>query len=563
MADELIPWINSAGEGGVRNSMQEFPGNGTNGPFEFNFAGAGNGYIDQSHVKAYRYDPVSAQTYTQTLTFVGPNQVTTSDVIPTGQFVVIYRDTPKAQPLVNYSEGAVMDETNLDKSNEQAVYIAAEMLDRFDAINATSSDAINRSVQALDTANTALANSQSAQSDATSAVSAANSATAAASAATTTANTALSTANDAHTIATGIDAKATQAQSDAAEAVTTANGIDAKAQTALDNSNEAVSQVGTANANATSALSLASSVSSKADNAVATANAAATQAASAYQKTGGDINGPVVQTALDSGGMQYRSIYGNYGAGFRNDGSSFYLMATNAGDTRGSYSAIRPFLYNLASGAVNIDLSGAGTAFGGAVSVGGTLTAAAASVSGNLVVSGQASFASNVGVNGLLNVVGSSGNPGRIRIASTDGSDAYITGRASGGGLYFYASTGTAITAILDNAGDFSVTGNLVANGSVYTNGGASYLLTNGDTYGSIWSTRGGSAAAGFDYLNASKTAKGAQVTHSGSYNNFGAVSNMSGTLPAPWVVTGVFSSGLGNATANAINVIGAVLVTS
>lgn len=145
-ASELIPWINSAGEGGVRNSMQEYPGNGTNGPWEFNFAGPSPGYIDQSHVKAYRYDPSTGQTYSQTLTFVGPNQVTTSDVIPTGQFVVVYRDTPKNAPLVDYTEGSVMDEANLDTSNEQAVYAAAEMIDRFDAVNETVNEVVNAAV---------------------------------------------------------------------------------------------------------------------------------------------------------------------------------------------------------------------------------------------------------------------------------------------------------------------------------------------------------------------------------------------------------------------------------
>lgn len=296
-ASELIPWINSAGEGGVRNSMQEFPGAGTNGPFEFNFAG---GYIDQSYVKAYRYDPVSAATYDQTLTFVGTNTVTTSDVIPLGQFVIVYRDTPKDKPLVDFTDGAVMDEENLDLSNQQAISVAAEMLDRFDSINATSSDAINRSVTALNTANTALANSQAAQTAAANAVSTANAANSTANAAQTAAGNAVSTAN-------GIDAKASTALSNSAAAVSTANNasgvansIAGTAQSALDNANAAVSTANSAALNASSALSTANGIADTANNAlsnsqsaVSTASAAQSAAASAMPKAGGEFTGPV------------------------------------------------------------------------------------------------------------------------------------------------------------------------------------------------------------------------------------------------------------------------------
>jgi hypothetical protein len=296
-ANELGPWINSAGEGGVRNSMQEFPGAGTNGPFEFNFAG---GYIDQSHVKAYRYDPISAQQFDQTLTFVGPNQVTTSDVIPEGQFVIVYRDTPKDEPLVNYSEGAVMDEANLDKSNDQAIFAAAEMVDRFDTINTSSTDAINRSVEALNKANTAIA-------DSATAVSTANSANTTAGQASTKADAAVATANDAHGIATGIDGKAQQALDNSEAAVATANdasdtanGIDGKAQTALDNSTAAVATANAASTKADTALTTANgfqtqinTANSNASAAVSTANTANATASAAMPKAGGTFSGPV------------------------------------------------------------------------------------------------------------------------------------------------------------------------------------------------------------------------------------------------------------------------------
>jgi hypothetical protein len=46
----------------------------------------------------------------------------------------------------------------------------------------------------------------------------------------------------------------------------------------------------------------------------------------------------------------YRSVYGNYGTFWRNDGANLYLMVTNAGDQYGAYNDLRPLAINLASG---------------------------------------------------------------------------------------------------------------------------------------------------------------------------------------------------------------------
>jgi len=213
-SDILLPWVHSAGGDGERKSIQTFQGDGTTTLWEFNFAG---GYIDPTHVKAYRYDPVSATSHPQVLTFIGQNQIKTSEPIPADQFIVIYRDTPKDKPLVDYNEGSVLSEKNLDTTAQQAVFAAAEMVDRFDSVNLTNNEAIARSVLALDTANTALDTASDAAADAANAVLVANSASSAAGSATSTANAAAATAN-------GIDGKATQAQADAAAALDAVNG---------------------------------------------------------------------------------------------------------------------------------------------------------------------------------------------------------------------------------------------------------------------------------------------------------------------------------------------------
>lgn len=50
----------------------------------------------------------------------------------------------------------------------------------------------------------------------------------------------------------------------------------------------------------------------------------------------------------------FRSVYGNYGAFYRNDGSDYYLMLTKSGDSFGTWNNLRPFTVNLASGRTSI-----------------------------------------------------------------------------------------------------------------------------------------------------------------------------------------------------------------
>lgn len=88
-----------------------------------------------------------------------------------------------------------------------------------------------------------------------------------------------------------------------------------------------------------------------------------------------------------------RTVQGNYGAFFRNDGTSFYLLSTASADQYGSWNSLRPFTYTLATGAVAIDGTGAGTSFGGAVSASGA-------ISSSLGLSGTTgTFTSSVGIN--------------------------------------------------------------------------------------------------------------------------------------------------------------------
>jgi hypothetical protein len=300
--DYLVPWINSAGGDGSRNSMTVLLGDGATTNWSFNFSG---GYINKTDVKAYTYEPTQAVFTAIDLTdpakWLGPNQIKLTPAVAAGTYLVIYRDTNKAAPLVNFATNSVINEVNLDMMAEQAVYATAEMADRFNAVNASASDATVRSVEALNTANEALDNSTAAQDAAASAVQTSNTANGTANSASSKADTAISTANSARDTANGIDGKAQSALDASAGAVSTANGIDAKAQSALDNSNAAVSTANSASTKADTAISTANTAKSTADGlaaSIGTANTNASNAVSTANATSTAMNSLPLGTNL-------------------------------------------------------------------------------------------------------------------------------------------------------------------------------------------------------------------------------------------------------------------------
>src|SRR5450830_1065765 len=97
---ELGPWINSAGDDGNRNSMQYFALDGVKTSFDFNFAG---GYIRAADVKAYIYNLESGiKTPVDPVVLTGLNTLELFPARPAGNSLVIYRDTQKTVPLVDF-----------------------------------------------------------------------------------------------------------------------------------------------------------------------------------------------------------------------------------------------------------------------------------------------------------------------------------------------------------------------------------------------------------------------------------------------------------------------------
>jgi hypothetical protein len=134
-------------------SINRFTGDGSRTSWDINFAG---GYMQQADVKAYT--TVGAVNTIQVVAWVGPNTVSIVPAVAVGVQLTIYRDTPKTAPVVDFTDGAIVNEVNLDKLAKQAVFTAAEMVDRFAVVNDKADAGIIVSNLAYQTSLTAIAN---------------------------------------------------------------------------------------------------------------------------------------------------------------------------------------------------------------------------------------------------------------------------------------------------------------------------------------------------------------------------------------------------------------------
>lgn len=270
-------WFNAIGVKLNYRTMVYYDGTGGD-TFEINFEG---GYINRADVKAHKIKNDDQTKVEMTLTFITDSRVKTSEVVPVGWTVLLYRDTPKATPLAQFIDGAIISAENLDRNAKQAVFCVAEMVDRFDNVNSNSEEALKQVYIAITTADTALERADTAITVSSAAKVTAEAASVSAAAAVVTADEATVVADNAYAVATGIEAKADAAVVTANTANSTANGIDAKATTALANSSAAVTTANAAASSATAAVTTANAakatadgIDAKATEALATANTA-------------------------------------------------------------------------------------------------------------------------------------------------------------------------------------------------------------------------------------------------------------------------------------------------
>lgn len=288
MADLVTEWFMEPSVRTNYRTMVYYKGDGQD-TFEINFEG---GFIYKEDVKAFSVKDDTRERKNHKVTFVNGSvsRVKLDSAIPKGWTVCIYRDTPKAKPLAQFTDGAIINEANLDRNAQQAMFAVSEMVDRFDSTVESVESALKqvyeaneKADQAIVTANNANSTANTAVGIANGAVTTANEAKQSAANANTTANSAVKTANEAKSIAQGLDGQIKQANTTANNAVTkadsaiataneaktTANGIDAKATKALNDSAQALIVANGIDGKATKAQKDAAEALSKANDALA------------------------------------------------------------------------------------------------------------------------------------------------------------------------------------------------------------------------------------------------------------------------------------------------------
>lgn len=173
-------------------SQTRYATDGTTTEWDFSFSG---GYLLKSHVKAHVETPagaISEVVVTEGM-LTGPFTLRILPALPAGNVLVIYRDTPKDLPLVDFTDESGFSEVSLDTNAKQAVFIAAETTDtvktstQYEAEQAARQAAIaagEAQASAIAAAASALLSANEAAASEVSAINSANSAASSSAAAT-------------------------------------------------------------------------------------------------------------------------------------------------------------------------------------------------------------------------------------------------------------------------------------------------------------------------------------------------------------------------------------------
>ena len=258
-------------------SYVTYTANGSTNQFDITFS-----YIDRTHIKVF-VDNVEDTSFT----FINDTRIQTTSMPANAAVVKIDRNTPTNARLVDFQDGSVLTETDLDKSANQNFFISQETVDevadKLGLDNSNLWDADNKRIinlatptSANDAATKDYIDTQT-TSAATSATNSANSATAAASSATSAASSATSATSSASTATT----KASEASTSATNAASSATAAASSASTASGHASTATTKASEASTSASNASTSASTASTQATNAASSATAAASSASSA------------------------------------------------------------------------------------------------------------------------------------------------------------------------------------------------------------------------------------------------------------------------------------------
>ena len=261
-----------------------YTADGNTNQFDITFS-----YIDSTHVKVF-VDNVEDTNFT----FVNTSRIQTSSTPANTKVVKIERQTPTSARLVDFQDGSVLTETDLDKSANQNFFIVQEnaddIADKLGKNNAGLFDGDNKRItnvaDPVDNSDVVTKSFlvTSENNAATSATAAASSATAAASSATSAASsatTATTKASEASTSATSASTSASTATTKASEASTSASNAASSATAAASSATPATTQASTATTKASEANTSATNAATSATNAASSATAAANSATAA------------------------------------------------------------------------------------------------------------------------------------------------------------------------------------------------------------------------------------------------------------------------------------------
>lgn len=114
-----------------RYATVSYPTDGVTTLWEISFQG---GYINEDYIHAYSVavDPETGLETDRTehaLVVVDPGHVSITPAVPDNRVVRIFRDTPKVSPLVQFTNGRILNKANIDLANRQAIHAIAEIVD--------------------------------------------------------------------------------------------------------------------------------------------------------------------------------------------------------------------------------------------------------------------------------------------------------------------------------------------------------------------------------------------------------------------------------------------------
>jgi hypothetical protein len=302
-----------------------YTGNGSTVLFSFSFP-----YLEEDHIF------VSLNgTLTTAFTFPNASTVQFNTAPAVGVAIRIFRETPLDQPEAVFAGGSTIRASDLNRNNDQLLYVAQESNFEAESATTTANTALVNSTTAISTANGAVSTANTASANASAAVSTANTANSNASAAVSTANTASSNASAAVSTANAAAVDAATAISTANGAVSTANAATSTANTALSNSTAAVSTANTASSNASAAVSTANTASSNASTAVSTANSALSTANTALSNSSTAISTANSASAAVASAVIYQPVVDLTALGLLTpaDGDFFELQDSTGADT--------------------------------------------------------------------------------------------------------------------------------------------------------------------------------------------------------------------------------------